>query len=260
MHFALDEDTIWSWDADSGVWQQFSGAGSIPDATSAAGGAGKGKITIDENYALYASSGILRMALNSLGALQFNAGTPNTLGVKVEATTPTLAINVSNELGVKYDVLNGLNTSSLGLVVKVDGSTVSFDPSGNLQAVGSPEAKRIENTINVDAAVLLGNPVYLTATGNRVAPADTDTDAKSRVIGIARTAQPAIGSGVEVVEVGRCDGVLSLAVPGTPYYLATGGGLSTAAPTGAGKRVIQIGVAINASDLMVRVIDFGKKA
>jgi len=54
-------------------------------------------------------------------------------------------------------------------------------------------------------------------------------------------------------------GVLSSASPGTPYYLATGGGLSTSLP-GAAKRVIQMGIAKNATDLFVRVVDYGKKA
>ena len=365
LHFTLDENNIWAWDQDSATWQQFSGSGSMPDATSGAGGAVKGKITVDEDYALFVSSGILRMALQTTGGLQFNAGTPKTLGIKLdtnpglslsgtglkgvvtsgkgltisatgfevvadntraiatdasgvylmlaanpglefngstgvqakiysaggllrdanglsikypttgpyaglftdanglqvktEATNPTLAVNASNELGVKYDSTKALGTSAAGLYVKVDGTSITYS-GGVLQAASSSEAPKVENTINVDAAVAVGDPIYITATGARISPADTDTDPHSRVMGVARTAQGTVGQPAEVVEVGYCAGVLSGATPGTPYYLATGGGLATAAPSGAGKRVIQVGVAITASDLMVRIVDYGKKA
>jgi hypothetical protein len=397
LHFLLAGNDIYAYDSDADVWNQFSGAGAIPDATSAAGGATKGKITVDEDYSLYVSSGTLRMALLSTGGLQFNAGTPKTLGIKLdsnpglsvganglkgiveadkglsigasgfatvvntaaaisvdasglklllaadpglefdgtnglrakifstgglqrtsdglsvknaalggltsdangekivlEASTPSLQIDGSNQLGVKldaaraitsgasgigialettnpalaiagneldvkYQTLKGLDSDASGLLVKVDGTTISFDGSGNLQALNANESKRIENSVAVDAAVAVGDPLYITATGDRVAKGDTDTDAKSRIIGIARTVQGTVGQTTEVVQVGRCDGVLTGATAGTPYYVATGGGLSTSAP-GSGKRVIQVGVALNATDLMVRIVDYGKKA
>jgi hypothetical protein len=362
MHFCLDENSIEAWDDDANTWNVFSGSGAVPDATSGAGGGTKGKLTVDEDYALYLTTGILRMALTTTGGLQFNAGTPKTLGVKldtnpglslsgtglkgivsaskgltitatgfevvadntraiatdangvylmlaanpglefngstgvqakifstgglqrdanglsvklpavsglltdatglyvdIEDTNPTLKFTV-NELGVKYDTAAGLQTSANGMQVKVDGTTISFTGGGALQANNVGEAQRIENTINVDAAVAVGDPLYITGTGDRVAKADTDTDPKSRVIGIARTAQATVGSPTEVVETGLAVGVLTGATAGTPYYLATGGGLSTAAPSGSGKRVIQVGVALNATDLMVRIVDYGKKA
>jgi hypothetical protein len=62
-----------------------------------------------------------------------------------------------------------------------------------------------------------------------------------------------------VVGAGLAIGVLSGATANTPYYLQTAGGIGTSLP-GASNRVIQVGVAKNATDLWVRVIDFGKKA
>ena len=396
MHFALDEDTIWSWDSDLGAWQQFSGSGAIPDATSGAGGGTKGKLTVDEDYALYVASGILRMSLASAGGLQFNAGSPKTLGVKLdtnpglslsgsglkgivtpnkgltvtatgfeavpdttrgvnvdasglyidlaanpglqftggkldakvysagglqkdgnglsiknnpaggltsdgsgekivlEATTPTLQVNGSNELGVKLDparaittgasgigvnlettnpalaittnkldvkkdTTRGLDSDAAGLFVKVDGTTLSFNGGGQLQSNFTGEAQRIENSLIVDSAVSAGEPVTYTSVNNRVVPADTDTDAHAHVVGVARTAQPSAGSTVEVVTAGPCAGVLAGAVVNTPYYLATGGGLTTSLPSST-KRVIQVGFAMNANDLFVQIIDRGKKA
>lgn len=361
IHFELHLNNMWAWNSDTQTWNVFASAGSGPDATSGPGGGTKGKITVDEDFALFVVAGVLKMALLSTGGLQFNAGSPKTLGIKnnttgglttdasgekilldgaslatgasgakvnfdttrglnadgsglylalatnpglefngttglqtkifstgglqrdtnglsikndpagglastvagekanLEAVNPTLKVAGSNELGVKYDTTKGLNTSAAGLIVKVDGATISFDGGGNLQTTNVAEAKRIENTINVDTAVVVGAPVYITATGDRVAPGDTDTDTKARIVGIARTAQASVGSSSEIVEVGRCDGVLAGATPGVPYYLATGGGMAPTTP-GAGKRVIQVGVALNATDLMVRIVDYGKKA
>jgi hypothetical protein len=122
----------------------------------------------------------------------------------------------------------------------------------------SSEAPKIENTLTVDEAILAGDPVYYTTTNNRVGKGDT-TDAKSKIIAIARTAQATAGSTLEGVSAGPCVGILTGALVGTAYYLKTTGGLSTALP-GSNKRVIQCGVAINATDLFVRIVDFGKKA
>jgi hypothetical protein len=53
--------------------------------------------------------------------------------------------------------------------------------------------------------------------------------------------------------------VLSGATAGDRYYLQDGGGIGTTIPS-ASKRIIQVGIAINATDLFVRIVDFGKKA
>jgi hypothetical protein len=293
LHYFLGEDEIWGWDADADVWQQFSGTGSVPDATSAAGGGTKGKMTADEDYALYLTSGILRLKLATAGALEFKTGTPKELAVKLEASNPTLQIDGSNQLGakldangavvtgagglkvnveatnpalaitgneldVKYQTAKGLNSDGSGLLVKVDGTTITFDGSGNLQASGAAEAERVENTMNTATdTVAVADPVY--ANGDEtIGKADT-TDTKARVLGIIRSGSGAAPQAVQVVTCGRCNGVLSGATPNTPYYLADGGGISTSLPT-AGKRVIMVGYAIGDTDLMVDIKDYGKKA
>lgn len=258
MHYALGEDVIWAWDADAVQWNVFSGPGAIPDATSGSGGGLKGKITVDSDFGLLVTAGVLKINADSNGGLKYTGAGPKQLSLSLQTSNPALAIT-GNLLDVKYQTAKGLDSDASGLLVKVDGTTIGFTGGGALQTLAAAEATRVENSINVDAAVTAGDPVYLTATGARVSKADTGTDAEARVIGVARTTQASVGSPTEVVEVGYCAGVLSGATPGTPYYLATGGGLSTATP-GSGKRVIQVGVAVTASDLMVRIIDYGKKA
>lgn len=121
------------------------------------------------------------------------------------------------------------------------------------------EAPKVENTLAVDEAIVVADAVHFTATGDRVGRSDAANDSESRVIGIARTAQPTPGSTAEIVTAGECAGCLSGATPGTAYYLQAVGGIGTALP-GAGSRVIQVGVAASADDLFVRIVDYGKKA
>jgi hypothetical protein len=122
-----------------------------------------------------------------------------------------------------------------------------------------PIGNRIENSLAVAEAVAAGDPVYQSTTNDQVGKGDASNDAKSRVIGIARTGQNTPGNAAPIVEVGPCAGVLTSATAGTPYYLQAGGGIATTPPA-AGKRVVQVGVAKNATDLHVRIVDYGKKA
>jgi hypothetical protein len=121
------------------------------------------------------------------------------------------------------------------------------------------EAPKVENTLAVAEAIAVADAVYQTATNDRVGKARADDTTKSYVLGIARTAQPTVGSTAEIVSAGPAAGVLSGATPGQPYYLQATGGIGPATP-GAGNRVIQCGVAKNATDLFVRIVDYGKKA
>jgi len=274
---------------DSLPFSQFSGAGTYTAGDGLVLNGGQFSVDLTATPGLEFSSGNLQAKVNPAGAIErVSAG----LGIILEASDPSLQIS-SNELGakldgaraitkgasgiglnletsnpaikiatnkldVKYQTAKGLTSDGSGLYVKIDGSTITFDGGGNLQAATSPEAEKIENSVAVDEAVAAGDPVYFTATGNRVGKADT-TDAKAKALGIARTAQAVVGQITEIVTSGIAVGVLSSASPGTPYYLATGGGLSTSLP-GAAKRVIQMGIAKNATDLFVRVVDYGKKA
>lgn len=121
------------------------------------------------------------------------------------------------------------------------------------------EAPKVENALNVDEAIVVADPVYFTGTGDRVGKARADADAKSRVMGVARTAQPTPGSPSEIVSIGECAGALTGATPGTPYFLGSAGGISTSLP-GGGNRLILVGYAVSADDLWISIHDYGKKA
>jgi hypothetical protein len=127
-------------------------------------------------------------------------------------------------------------------------------------APSASEAEKIEVTVTVNEAIAVGDPVYWSTTNDRVEQADAGVNAKAYVFGVARTAQASPGSTCEVVSQGEADGVLTGlgAVAGDNIYLGDGGGLALAPVTG--KRVIRVGIAMNADDLWVEIIDYGKKA
>jgi hypothetical protein len=202
----------------------------------------------------------LRIAASAAGD-GLTGGGGSALAVNLEASNPTLKIT-TDELGVKYDSNKGLTTGASGMEVKVDGTTVSFDGSGQLQAVGSAEAQRVENDFAVDEAIAAADPVYWTSTGDRVGKADAASAqlAKSHVFGVARTAQSTVGQTSAIVSIGQCAGILSSATPGTRYWLQSGGGIGTSRPSASGERLIHVGMAMNADDLWVELKDFGRRA
>lgn len=117
--------------------------------------------------------------------------------------------------------------------------------------------QKVENTfVTQTDTTANGDPVYANA-NDKVGKADASVEAKAQLIGVIRSGGGAAGSSVEVVTSGPCAGVLSGATANTPYYLAVGGGLSTSLPA-EGNRVILVGYALNATDLYVRLVDYGE--
>jgi hypothetical protein len=122
------------------------------------------------------------------------------------------------------------------------------------------EAPKVENTLTTAATTANGDPVYASA-NDVVAQADADVadTTKARVIGVIRTGGGSGAQTPEVVSNGPCAGILTGATFNTPYYLQSGGGIGTSLP-GAGDRVVRVGFAVNATDLWVKIDDFGQKA
>jgi hypothetical protein len=260
---------------------QFSAAGQTT------AGAGLQKIGLEisavkgDGIELTSNSGAINVDIASNSGLQLSGTSPNK---KVDLLLPSAGGLQKDSSGLSLK-LNGstLQTSSSGVSVKglpalfeINGSGVSVNvttdnldtltagPSSVADALHShtvaaaPKAGRVEDDLAVSEAVSAGDPVYFSTTNDRVGKGDT-IDSKAKIVGVARLGQSTTGNTTPVVFSGSCPSVLSSATAGTPYYLATGGGVTTVLP-GGGKRVIQVGVAKNATDLFVRVMDFGKKA
>jgi len=285
------ENTGWTYD--NGVWVQFTGAGQInagagldkdgnmlnvlfgdgiteaSDYVAIDLGTDPGlvltgtspdkKLLVKPNNAAgikLTSSGV-EVEVETDGAITFDAVNGG-LQVNLETTNPTLDI-ATNELGVKFSTtLSGLDQDANGLKVKVDGSTITIDGSGQLVASGADESTRIENDFTATEIVAKGDPVYWNTTADEFGKATAGTDAKAYVFGVAKAAIGAAAAGA-IVSYGPAAGVLTGATPGAKYYLQAAGGIGTSVP-GAGNRVILVGWAMNATDLWVQPIDYGKKA
>lgn len=318
IHLALDVNAQFSWEDSTQVWNQISGSGAIPDATSGSGGGVKGLATFDEDKGLQIiSNAVAEVRLEANKGIQFEAG--GGLGIKIADTNElSLDANGLNVEGVDAnfkingtatggtvtaanldDLTDGSNADALhdhtalsvslshsdlsgvtsdqhharqhdmtsaldhiesgltvGYVLTATGTTTfAWQPPGT-----ASEAPKVENTLNTATDVTAnGDPVYING-NNTVGKGRADTDSKARIIGIIRTGAGAAGSAVEIVTVGPATSVLGGGgVANTPYYLQPTGGIGTSLPSGA-SRVIQVGKALNANDLFVQIIDYGKKA
>lgn len=202
------------------------------------------------------------------GGIQID--TSNGLALLLNGTTLQTGVTGVSVKGLPSNFeVNGIATAyanpGTGQVTAGNLNTLTAGSSSNADALHThslptvPYAGRIEGLYAVVEAVTAGDPVYQSTTNDQVGLGDCGNDAKSRIIGVARTGQATPGSSAPIVTAGPCAGVLTGATAGTPYYLASSGGLTSTVP-GAGKRVIQVGVAKNATDLFVRIVDYGKKA
>jgi len=268
-------------DTNSLAWVQFSAAGVTL--------AGNGLEKIGNTISVKKGDGI-ETTSNSNGT---NIDLATNPGLELNGTSPSkklkalvdgsggIQINGASGLAAKLDGAtlgvsgSGLKVQGLPSLFTVNGTAVGSNVTatnldtlvntGNADALHShsvgtaTETPKIENTLTVGESILVADPVYFTNTNNRVGKGDT-TDAKAKIVGVARTAQATPGNTCEVVSAGPAVGILSGATAGDAYYLQTGGGIGTSPAPGAGKRVIQVGVAINQTDLFVRILDYGKKS
>jgi len=137
IHYSRCNDVLYAWDDSDNVWQQMSGAGSVPTATSAPGGGILGKVTADENYGLEIGSGILIIDLEaSTPGLQFVGGDlaakPDT-GAGIEVTASGIAVDLAASLpGLQFDGSGDLQAkpdTNAGIEVTANGIAIDLDPT-----------------------------------------------------------------------------------------------------------------------------------
>lgn len=155
-------------------------------------------------------------------------------------------------------------TAGVGVVTAANLNTLTAGSASNADALhvhtisASPKAERVEKDYAVGESIAAADPVYWTSTNDRIGKGAANNSTKSRIVGIARTAQSTPGNTAPIVTAGPCAGILSSATAGTPYYLGATGGITSTIPT-TGNRIIEMGFAMNETDLFVRVVDYGKK-
>lgn len=275
-------------DTTPNVWSQFSGAPSYTydqglikivssiqvdlntaaDEQGTGAGGGSSGLEFDVNTA----SGKLRAKVDPAKAIRRYA---NGLGLKLDGSTLQLdaggagtgasvrgvpdlfyvgSTQTSQTPGTGVVTATNLNTLTAGTTSNAD----ALHTHSALAAASAPILSSVMSATGGTVAVK--DPVYITGTSNVVDEGRADTDAKSRVIGVAQS-NPS-GDNYNIVFAGKAAGVvtgLSGAAAGVPVYLGTAGGMSTALP-GASNRVILIGYCLDADDLFVRITDYGKKA
>lgn len=147
----------------------------------------------------------------------------------------------------------GASVSPANLATITDGSSVSTQHThSSLSGVN----KVIDSTFSCSADVAKGAGLYVSA-NNTVAQGSLSSDVQSRIVGVANAAATS-GNAVDVLFEGTVVGVLSGATRGTRYYLGATGLPVLIGAIAAGDRLVQLGVAKNATDLRVEIIDFGR--
>jgi hypothetical protein len=151
----------------------------------------------------------------------------------------------------------GLERSGSGLAAKLNGASLLSGASG-LSVAYAPQ---LRSGFLAAEALTAFHPVAMSTTVNRAQQARGNSDARAKCIGVTTVAAASAGDPIEVVKDGLLAGAISGATAGDVFYVAASGGLTAAnTPPGGGNRVIQVGIAKNATDLIVQVIDYGKKA
>jgi hypothetical protein len=204
------------------------------------------------------TGGDLEALLNAGGGLQKDV---NGLAIKIDDTPDTLDVDGDGLKVVGLPSLFKINDVPVGATVTAanldeltDGSTTTLHTH-----TGIGDSTKLQEDLTANESVVAGDPVAWSSVADRFNKGDASNDPDSRIFGIATETIVATATG-NIVRRGIAPGVLSSATPGTPRFLASGGGLTSSPPTGVGRRIIRCGHAKNSTDLEVLIHDFGKRA
>lgn len=256
-------------------------AGAFTFVTEGSTYADTGWVLITNDTITVDTTGLAFAQFSSTVAYTFDQGLSLTTGsVKVELDTAADAQGAGaggGSSGLEFDVnsasgklraavsaTGGINRAADGLTIENDplANTAGNNPSTSTTAAGLKvlRAPKVEENYTANEAIAAGDPVAWSTTNDQLFKGRADNDAKSRIVGIARTAAASAGNTLAIVSEGVAAGVLTGATAGDPYYLGNTGGLVAFASLTSGKRVMRMGYAKNATDLFVDISDLGKKA
>jgi hypothetical protein len=202
---------------------------------------------------------VITVELDTAAAAQVAGAGGGSSGLEFDVNT------ASGKLRAAVLATGGLERGATGLAILDDpqANTAGANPSIATAAAGTSviRAPKTEENYTANEAFAIGDPVaWAAGVNDKLAKGRADTDAKARIIGIARTASTALNDTAAIVSEGVATGVIAGATAGDPYYLQDTGGVGTFAAVTAGKRVIRLGFAKNATDLFIDIADLGKKA
>jgi len=213
--------------------------------------------TFDQGLLLTVAS--VTVELDTAAAAQTVGAGGGSSGLEFDVNT------AAGKLRAAVNATGGLSRTATGLNVLLDpkANTAGNNPTNATGAAGLSNLRspKTEENYTANEAFAVGDPVsWAAGVNDKLAKGRADTDAKSRIVGIARTASTALNDTAAIVSEGVATGVIAAATAGDPYYLQDTGGVGTFAAVTAGKRVIRVGYAKNATDLFVDIADLGKKA
>ena len=198
------------------------------------------------------TAGSITVELDTAAAAQTAGAGGGSSGLEFDVNT------AAGKLRAAVNATGGLQRSASGLAALLDGSSLVSGASG-LKTAHAPQ--RRDATFLSSEALSAFHPVAMSTTSDRVQQSRGNTDPRAKCIALNLTAAGAAGVALEIVEDGVVAGALTAATAGDIFYVAAAGGLTAAnTPPGAGNRVIQVGIAKNATDLLVQIVDFGKRA
>ena len=198
------------------------------------------------------SAGAISVELDTAAAAQTAGNGGGSSGLEFDAA------GVAGRLRAAVNATGGLERTGTGIAAKLDGGSLVSAANG-LSVVSAPQVR--DTTYLSFEALTAFHPVAMSTTVDRVQQARGNDDARAKVVGLNLTTAGAAAVALNVVQEGVVVGAIAGATAGDVFYVAAAGGLSAAnTPPAGGNRVIQVGIAKNATDLIVQVIDYGKKA
>lgn len=219
------------------------------------------------------TTGLAFSQFSSVATLTYDAGlvkSGTSIAVEVDTTAAAQTAGADGgSSGLEFDVTGaagklraavnatgGLQRSASGLSVLLNNGSLSTGAAG-LSVNYAPKVQ--DNTYVSNEALVAFQAVAMSTTNDRVQQARGNSDARAKVIGLNLTTAGAAGAALQVVESGVVVGAITGATAGDIYWVQAAGGIGTTLPSG-GNRRIQIGIAKNATDLIVQVLDYNKAA
>lgn len=194
-------------------------------------------------------AGVTPLKLSSPDLQQFQSGdfVPYNFG----GTGQTAVAQGDLLYGSAANVWSRLVIGTAGQVLIVNGAGTL--PTWSSAPAGLPVLLSLTN--GNAGAITQGQVVYYNGTADKVDLAKADSITTARAIGVVYDASIASGASGNILVGGLCPGALSAATAGTVYYLsdATAGLLTTTAPTTGGHAVEKMGIAQDATKLLLQI-------
>ena len=118
-------------------------------------------------------------------------------------------------------------------------------------------AQSLDLTFVAGENLTAGDAIYIDAAGQAF-KADNDSGGASEAIGFALSTVLAAAS-VQVRVGGKVSGFVGLTV-GARYYIAESGGITAVVPSASGEYIVQMGYAVSATEVVVQVLQLGRRA